>query len=361
MKESDQKVLQYPDLWSYLADTDRPIILYGMGDGADKVISVLSKYGKTPCGVFASDEFVRGQEFHGMKVMKYDEVREKYDDPIILVSFASARPDVCDRVYRIETEYETYIPDVPVYGENIFNSLFKSRNEDKIDRIHSLLSDERSKSLFDDMIRYKLYGLPYLLNTDNTSFREMLDCFDRSKWNTAIDLGAYTGDTTETISSCTHLCQMYALEPDPHTFKRLESTCLRLSEKSDTVFTPMNAAAWEQNTVLSFKKGGSRSSRINGTGKTVDIQAISVDSIGIDFDFIKLDVEGAEKEAIIGCKEMISRHNPDLCISVYHRSEDIFEIPQMLHEINGNYDYFLRRPGGFPAWDICLLARKKDM
>lgn len=49
--------LPQDDLWNYLAKAAKPIFLYGMGDGADKVLSVLSSRGIAVQGVFASDEF----------------------------------------------------------------------------------------------------------------------------------------------------------------------------------------------------------------------------------------------------------------------------------------------------------------
>ena len=56
------------DLWHYLksqADSGRPILLYGMGNGADKIIAVCEAYGIPVADFFASDGFVRGHSFHG--------------------------------------------------------------------------------------------------------------------------------------------------------------------------------------------------------------------------------------------------------------------------------------------------------
>ena len=51
--------------WETLAETPLPIYIYGMGNGADKILAAMEKYNTTPKGVFASDEFVRGHSFHG--------------------------------------------------------------------------------------------------------------------------------------------------------------------------------------------------------------------------------------------------------------------------------------------------------
>ena len=72
--------LPQDDLWNYLAKAAKPIFLYGMGDGADKVLSVLSSRGIAVQGVFASDEFVRGHSFRGFPVRRYSEVFAEHPD-----------------------------------------------------------------------------------------------------------------------------------------------------------------------------------------------------------------------------------------------------------------------------------------
>ena len=58
--------------------------------------------------------------------------------------------------------------------------------------------------------------------------------------------------------------------------------------------------------------------------------------------FIKMDIEGSELAALKGCKKIITRNNPKLAICVYHKSEDLIEIPKFILSINPNYKLFLR-------------------
>ena len=104
------------DLWHYLksqADSGRPILLYGMGNGADKIISVAERCGIEISDFFASDGFVRGHFFHGKRVLSYSETKEKYGagNIIVLLSFASSLPDVIENIRRISAESELYAPD----------------------------------------------------------------------------------------------------------------------------------------------------------------------------------------------------------------------------------------------------------
>ena len=66
------------DLWTYLTSANKTIVMYGMGNGADKIIGVCKSYGIEIADFFASDGFVRGQIFHGKRVMSFSEVKEKY-------------------------------------------------------------------------------------------------------------------------------------------------------------------------------------------------------------------------------------------------------------------------------------------
>ena len=78
-----------------------------------------------------------------------------------------------------------------------------------------------------------------------------------------------------------------------------------------------------------------------------------------DVDYIKYDVEGSEREAILGSQKTISEHTPALLVSLYHRSEDLFDLPLLLHELCPDYKLYLRRMRYIPAWDINLYAIKK--
>ena len=75
------------ELWNYLKTATKPIVLYGMGNGADKIINVLTKYGIQISGVFASDGFVRDKYFHNFKISSYRELKEKFGDIYLLLYF----------------------------------------------------------------------------------------------------------------------------------------------------------------------------------------------------------------------------------------------------------------------------------
>ena len=75
------------DIWNRLKLSEKPILIYGTGNGADKIINELEKNGISVSGVFASDGFVRERYFHGKKVLSLSQAEELLDDFIVLFSF----------------------------------------------------------------------------------------------------------------------------------------------------------------------------------------------------------------------------------------------------------------------------------
>ena len=163
----ENKLPEYPllcDMWDKIASDSRPIAVYGMGNGADKLFLRLEKYGKAPDAVFASDGFVRGHSFRGYEVVSFSDVKKKFDDFIILLSFASNRSEVIEMIKKIDKENTLFIPDMPVAGEEYFDKDFYNAHYSEICEAYNALCDETSKNAFASIINYKLFGeLKYLL------------------------------------------------------------------------------------------------------------------------------------------------------------------------------------------------------
>ena len=106
--------IQDKNIWDTLKDSKKPIVLYGMGLGAEKIMAELEQRGLKADEVFASDEFVRGHSFKGYKVLKYSEVCEKYDNFNVVLCFASHIDSVIENIERINSEHTVFAPDVPV-------------------------------------------------------------------------------------------------------------------------------------------------------------------------------------------------------------------------------------------------------
>ncbi len=348
------------DLWQYLAQTDKPVVMYGMGNGADKILSVCERFGIEVQDFFASDGFVRGHQFHGKTVMCYRDMVEKYGAGqfIVLLSFASSLPDVMANFYRIAEETELYAPDVPVCGCALFDLDFYHTNLPALKQVYALLADEESREIFCQVIRYKITGdIRYLRQAESDPATVLAELLHPEHYTAYADLGAYNGDTVRALlPHAPNLKTVYALEPDRRNFRKLESYA---AEEDRCTVSCYQVGAWSHQDTLPFDASGNRNAGLHGKApKTVDTPVNALDNIldGRPVDFIKYDVEGAEREALIGSQLTIQRHRPQLLVSLYHRSEDLFALPLQLHQLRPDYRLFLRRFPYIPAWDLNLYA-----
>lgn len=353
------------DVWHRLAASDKPIVMYGMGNGADKITEALGHFGVEVADYFASDGFVRGQSFHGKRVLSYAEACEKYPDFIVVVSFGSRLPEVAANIGRIAAERELYIPDVPVVCENLCGELFDlgyfSLHRDGLSEVCELLADEQSRRVFCDIVAYRLTGEPEPLLRHTCEPEEVYrDILGAEDIVSAADLGAYDGDSIRELASfAPKLTRVTALEPDARNFRKLTA----FAESAPYRIEAHNAAAWNSDCELEFTSGGNRNSTLSSTvglktgAKLKSVQARRLDSLLTEpVDYIKYDVEGAEYEALRGSEELIARCRPRLLVSLYHRSEDIFRLPMLVRSM-GYEKLYLRRYRSIPAWDLMLIAK----
>ena len=377
------------DLWQTLktaSDGGRPILLYGMGNGADKILTVCEAYGIPVADCFASDGFVRGHSFHGKVVLSFSRACEKYgaENMIVLLSFASSRPEVLETIGRVATACEMYIPDVPVCGTELFNAEFYESHLNEIAAARSLFADEESRRVYDGIIQYKLTGCMDILRATESepadAYRHILRA---ERFVTAADLGAYNGDSIRDLRQyAPALRAVIALEPDRRNFRKLTEYATALREAGDSLTVhPVQAGAWSHTATLTFHGSGNRNAGLTDTpaeakgnilpstadnpyfGKTAEVPVTALDTVseeilgsGTHIDYIKYDVEGAEVEALLGSRAIIERDAPALLVSAYHRSHDLFRLPLLVQELNPDYKLYLRRMAGVPAWDINLYA-----
>ena len=383
------------DLWQTLQEKSRegrPILLYGMGNGADKILAVCEKYQIPVADFFASDGFVRGHSFHGKVVLSFTAACEKYgaENMVVLLSFASSRPEVLETIHRVAETCELYIPDVPVCGTDLFNAAFLEEHREEIAAARELLADEVSRRVYDDILSYKLTGrLDLLRATESTPEEAYRTILHAEEFRTAADLGAYNGDSIRDLRTyAPHLREVIALEPDRRNFRKLGEYVTALREAGDplTVY-PIQAGAWSHTATLTFHGSGNRNAGLTDAppaaqdilpstadnpyfGKTAEVPVTALDAVLPDtlgretgdngeplrLDYIKYDVEGAETEALLGSREVIQRDTPALLVSAYHRNTDLFRLPLLVHRLNPAYKLYLRRMAGVPAWDINLYA-----
>jgi len=347
-------------LWQYLEQADKPIIIYGMGNGADKILSVMERRGLKPAAFMASDEFVRGHSFRGFEVKKLEDIEKEFGAFLILIAFGTNRPDVMEKIYALSEKYEVYAPDVPVYGDlsNIFDERYVALNINKIVEVRELLADEQSKEVFDKLLDCKISGKLAPLRETISPREDAMSLLGLKSDGSEVflDFGAYDGDTADEFAELTggNFKKIYAFEPDYRSFMKLRRRHYLLEPYK---LEAINAAAWDKDGEESFTQAGGRQSAF---GKGKKVQTLKADTFcdakKIKPTLLKFDVEGCEAGALSGAAGILKRHKPRLIISLYHRTEDLLELPLLVKKLNPNYKIYLRRHEYIPAWDINLYC-----
>lgn len=341
-------------IWNRLKNENKPIILYGMGDGADKVLDAFEKYGIKASGVIASDEFVRGQSFHNFSVKKLSEMERDFDDFTVALCFASQLPDVINTINSVAQKHTTVVPSVPVFGDILFDDRFINENAQKIDAAYSLLEDEKSKQVYKNVLKFYYTGKIEYLSTITTDKDEAFkNILKLSGSEIYVDLGAYNGDTIDEFLHYTDgsYRRIIAFEPNAKNFEKLKFHCAGMTDTD-----LLQLGAYSTNTFLNFNNKSGRNSAITDKGTKTRVAAVDSVLCGMAASYIKSDVEGADYETLLGMKNTLKMFKPKLNLSAYHRFEDIFRLPLLIKELNPNYRIFLRHHPYIPAWDTNLYC-----
>lgn len=337
------------ELWKYLKETNKPIVLYGMGNGADKIINVLEQNNTEFKGVFASDGFVRNKIFHNHSISSYNELKNRFGDMIVLLCFGSSRDEVLENVIKIKNETELYAPDVPVISGDIFTLEYYEKHKSRFDAVYSRLADDLSRKTFINTIKYKISGkIDYLFECETTADEPYESFLKLSDNESFLDLGAYNGDTVlDFINRVDNYNSIIAVEADSKTFKKL----LKSTENLKNIECK-NLCISDKCGLFPFGMKHGRNSSSLGNDSLAEF--ISIDELLKDknVSFIKMDIEGEELNAISGAQNTIKTKKPKMLISAYHKTEDLFSLPEKVFSIRNDYQIYMRHFKGLPAWDI---------
>ena len=154
-----EELLLKEDYISALRRERKSILLYGMGNGADKIYALLEKNGIRVSGVFASDGFVRGHCYRGMRVLGLREAEERYGDFTAVQAFGyegEGNPTV--RALRLR--HRVYVPNLPVYGGGLIDKEYLRANAARIERLYESLADDYSRRVFSGVLELSVTGDP---------------------------------------------------------------------------------------------------------------------------------------------------------------------------------------------------------
>lgn len=231
------------------------------------------------------------------------------------------------------------------------------KNTAKTKQVLQMLTDQKSKKIFKDIIKYKLSKSTTKLYPDLTQvqyFPDDIRLFEKFSEIRFVDCGGFDGDTVELLlKKVKNVRNVSTFEPDPDNLNKLQKRVNKLQKKyKNTDISVYPTGVWDKNTILEFNACGNiLSSVLEPRGKLANmknenmlIPVVSLDKsvFGMRPNFIKMDIEGSEKEALIGAERIIKTFKPTLAISVYHKIEDIWDLPLLIHKFNPNYKMYIR-------------------
>lgn len=204
------------------------------------------------------------------------------------------------------------------------------------------LSDDKSRRVLDGLIRYRLdYDSRYALSVTDEYARQYFDA-DLVKYSGAdvfVDLGGFDGDTVEKFIEFSggSYAKIYLFEPDSSLIKRAKE---RLKRNESIEF--IEAGAYSKDGELKFATTGRTNGSISDTGELI-IPVRKLDSVLNEAPtLIKMDIEGAETDAMQGAADLLRTARPKLAVAAYHFAPDLWRLADVVREINPSYRFYLR-------------------
>ena len=222
---------------------------------------------------------------------------------------------------------------------------FYQSNYASIEKVYKIWSDGKSRETYSALLRFRITGDFSLLPEPDTEHQ--YSPLDIPRWFPPlrlIDCGAYDGTLISSfIDSGMKLEAVAFFEPDLENYQFLSQSVRNLNQNiSELSLWP--CGVYSTTTQMQFISGQGEASGVSAVGNTI-VQCVALDDALPNFapTLIKMDIEGAEIEALHGAQNIIQKYKPGLAISVYHAPEHIWEIPLLIREMLPNtYQYYLR-------------------
>ena len=301
-----------------------------------------------------SDSRKWGKFFCGAKCLSPNELVDIKGECAVFVTIGDFKP-----VYNFLRD--SGFPSVNLlYKYDLVTSEYLTRHdrEDVMANLletYDLLGDGQSQKVFDAIVN-RVLG-------DGNDIDIMLDVCDKNQYfpssiiklsehESLVDSGAFNGDTIQDFVSRTHgkFDKIFSFELDAINFKALQKNVAQMSERDRIKI--FNFGIWDSECDISYSIGESQSTVGVGEGKG---HVVSLDDVLRDerITFIKMDIEGAEPQALCGARNIIQTQRPKLAICVYHDFRHLWEIPLYIKSLVPEYKIYLRHHTNLEYETVC--------
>jgi FkbM family methyltransferase len=348
------------------------IVLFGAGNLGRKALSGLLYLGIKPLAFADNNAEIWDIEIEGVPVLSPKMAAEKFGESAVFLitiwragsshRLAHTKKQLeelgCHKVMSVAYLFWQY-PEIflPHYCLDLPHKVIEESV--KIRQAFKLWSDVNSANEFLAQLRWRLW-----LDFDGLSKPVQqeqyfpVDLFTGLETEIFIDCGAYDGDTiaARLVQHGNDFSKILALEPDIKNLDKLEKYISGLSQAIQKKIEVLPFAAGASNGKVKFSATGNAASSIGQYG-TSEVDCIALDSIVNKAipTFIKMDIEGAELDALFGARDLIKAHNPVLAICAYHQQDHLWKVPLKIASISSKYSFFMR-PHGEECYDCVCYA-----
>lgn len=325
---------------------NKKVIIFGSGRAGKQTVVELEKQNIHISYLCDNNTEKHNTKLNNNTIFSPNKLQEENKDKIAIIVAALENKDICEQLEKMGI-YNYYEYNKIEY---LYNRETLLANLEEIDGVINIFNDEKSKQCYHELKNY-IIGKNETLNcicTSNMYFDSNI--FEFSNNEVFIDAGAYNGDTIIQFVKFIKekFKKVYAFEPDETNYKNI------IKDFKDSRIIIENKGVYSENTILRFKSDF-ESSSVRNDGAAF-ISAIKLDDyIKEKVTFIKMDIEGSEKQALIGAKNIIQKYKPKLAICIYHRTEDLWEIPQIVKEYVPEYKIYVRHHSKY-GLDTVLYA-----
>lgn len=358
MKKIDEFILSLNTLPSYnVLSKEKNIFIFGAGTFAKELFNLLNNEGYTVKGFIVSDS--TSNLSNNSSVFSWKQIQNKHCQ--IVLGIYNPNSNYKDLIQEIKNngfddiilpwELYSYFPNSMGHKYWLSTREFIIKNINKINKAYDLLEDYDSKKKMIDILLFRLG-----INIDYSSFIDKELCYFNDLSLSClpdcisfVDGGAYIGDSYEQLIKLKPISDAFLFEPDFDNYQKL-------IENVDGKAQCLPIGLSDKYQIFSFNKSHSAASSISEKGDS-HIAAACLDEMfpNHNINFIKLDIEGAERRAIYGSKKLINRCKPVMTISLYHYPDDIWEIPLLINTISDSYKMYIKQHS-YNSFDSVLYA-----
>lgn len=349
------------------------ILIYGAGSSGIAFLYDLRKIGIEPLYFVDADPSKIGMECEGLTIIPPNEIVKKVgEDALVIVcintdgkryckSFAEAlriggHHAVYDKLRSFGckniVDYTYFRRCHALFTEEKYNApscsdvYLMEEHEKDIAAVYDMMADDLSREVFEKIVRFRLLDDSIEVPTMSQEKQYFeYGFYEKRQDEVFVDCGAFNGISLKTFlkENDNVFDGYYGMEPDAANYEKLEEYIETMPEdiRKKLYITPK--AAWKDNKGLQLYA-------LHGPGSfAADIGKERVDTVTIDemlngkrASYIKMNIEGSEKEALAGAEQTIRKYKPKLAIAGYHRTDDFWKIPLMMKEYREDYKIYLR-------------------